>query len=316
MENKTEIYQLCPHSGYLMESYLIKTPNNKIIMIDGGSNTYMEKAYLPSAIRAILGLKEGDYFEIDAWFFSHGHNDHYGEFIMMMKEYDKYSNYKVNNFYFDFPDFENSTLTESDYSLKDFLSFKNALNTYAKVNDIEFSGDYYNVLNGKVINQQSVNKGLILEIDNVLFDVLQTWDETDEQVNANSLVIRVSEKNKKTQTCLFLNDASVNSGNRLLNTYGEKLKSDIVQMAHHGQAGVDKNVYDAVNAKIRLWPITFWLWQDHKIWLVDKVRSWFSIEENNYTDGDILACAYSEYPKDYTSISDWKKCVDKMKIIL
>ena len=58
MENKTEIYQLCPHSGYLMESYLIKTPNNKIIMIDGGSNTYMEKAYLPSAIRAILGLKE------------------------------------------------------------------------------------------------------------------------------------------------------------------------------------------------------------------------------------------------------------------
>ena len=167
-----------------------------------------------------------------------------------------------------------------------------------------------------MINQQSVNKGLILEIDSVLFDILQTWDESDEQVNANSLVIRVSEKNKGTQTCLFLNDASVNSGNRLLNAYGEKLKSDIVQMAHHGQAGVDKNVYDAVNAKRRLWPITFWLWQDHKIWRVDEVRSWFGIEENNYTDGDILACAYSEYPKDYTSISYWEKCVDKMKIVL
>ena len=77
---KTEIYQLCPHSGYLMQSYLIKTPNDKIVLIDGGHNYYMEKAYLPSAIRAILGLNEGEYFEIDSWFFSHGHIDHYGEF--------------------------------------------------------------------------------------------------------------------------------------------------------------------------------------------------------------------------------------------
>lgn len=316
MENKTEIYQLHPHSGYLMESYLIKTPNNKIIMIDGGNNTYMEKAYLPSAIRAILGLNEGDYFEIDAWFFSHAHNDHYGEFVMMMKEYDKNSNYKVNNFYFDFPDLVNSSFLESDYSLKDFLSFKDALNTYAKVNDINVDGDYYDALNAKVINKQSVKQGLVLEFDGVLFDILQTWDETDEQINANSLVIRVSEKDKQTKTCLFLNDASVNSGNRLLNTYGEKLKSDIVQMAHHGQAGVDKNVYDAVDAKIRLWPVTFWLWQDHQIWKIDEVRSWFNIEENNYTDGDFLACRYSQYPEDYTSISDWKKCVDLMKITL
>ena len=87
-------------------------------------------------------------------------------------------------------------------------------------------------------------------------------------------------------------------------------------MAHHGQAGVDKNVYDVIDAKIRLWPITFWLWQDHKIWHVDQVRGWFNIQENNYTDKDILACGYSSYPKDYRSILDWKTCVDGMKIVL
>ena len=64
MSNKTEIYQLCPHNCYLMHSYLIKTPNDKIIVIDGGHNYYMKKAYLPHAIRAILGLNDGDYFEI------------------------------------------------------------------------------------------------------------------------------------------------------------------------------------------------------------------------------------------------------------
>jgi hypothetical protein len=132
-------------------------------------------------------------------------------------------------------------------------------------------------------------------------------------MNDASLVFFITTPDKKV---LFLGDLGPEGGDVLLEENYGNLKADIVQMAHHGQAGVDKNVYDAVNAKIRLWPITFWLWQDHKIWLVDKVRSWFGIEENNYTDGDILVCGYSEYPKDYTSISDWKKCVDKMKIIL
>ncbi len=316
MSNKTQIYQLCPHNCYLMQSYLIKTPNNKLVMIDGGHNYYMKNAYLQHAIRAILGLKDGDYFEIDAWFFSHGHVDHYGEFTMMMKEYSVNSNYKVKNFYFDFPDFEKSDFDKSDYNLEFLGTFKDSLNTYAKVSGIKVDGDYYDFLNGKVINKQAVKKGLTIEVDGVLFDVLQTWDECDEQVNANSLVIRVSESNKKTKTCLFLNDASVNSGNRLLNTYGNKLKSDIVQMAHHGQAGVDKNVYDAVGAKIRLWPTTFWLWSDHEIWRVDEVRSWLGIKENDYTDGDILACCYDAYPENPTSVEDWKTCVQKMKIEL
>ena len=313
---KTEIYQLCPHSGYLMQSYLIKTPNDKIVMIDGGHNYYMEKAYLPSAIRAILGLNEGEYFEIDSWFFSHGHIDHYGEFTMMMKEYDKNSNYKVNNFYFDFPDFLNSNYDSSDYSVEFLESFKSALDTYATVNGIEFDGRYYDTLNGKYVNAQLIKDGLTFEIDGVLFDILQTWCDTDEQVNANSLIIKVSESNKNTKTCLFLNDASVSSGNRLIKTYGEKLKCDIVQMSHHGQAGVDKNVYDIVDAKIRLWPTTFWLWQDHETWRVDEVRGWLKIEENNYTEGDILACRYGEYPADYRSIKDWSACVQKMKIEL
>ena len=82
-------------------------------------------------------------------------------------------------------------------------------------------------------------------------------------VNGNSTIIRVYDQDKNGKTCLFLNDASIGSGKRLLDTYKEKLKSDIVQLAHHGQAGVDKDVYDAIDAKIRLWPTTIWLWRDH-----------------------------------------------------
>ena len=313
---KTEIYQLCPHSGYLMHSYLIKTPNNKIVVIDGGHTYYMEKAYLPHAIRAILGLNDGDYFEIDALFLSHGHVDHYGEFAMMMKEYDKNSNYKINNFYFDFPDFANSKFDTSDYSLENLALLKNSFETYAQVNDIAVDGSYYDFLNGAVINKSAVEKGLTFNIDGVDFDILQTQDESDDQVNGNSLIIRVSESNKKGKTCLFLNDASVVSGARLLKKYGSALKSDMVQMAHHGQAGVDKDVYYAIDASIRLWPTPFWLWNDHETWKMDEVRGWLGITSENYTKNDILACGYSAYPENYSSVEDWKKCVDGMKVTL
>ncbi len=316
MSKKTEIYQLCPNSGFLMHSYLIKTPNDKIVVIDGGHNYYMQKAYLPHAIRAILGLNDGDYFEIEALFLSHGHIDHYGEFTMMMKEYDQNSNYKINNFYFDFPDFANSNYDKSDYSLDNLALLNDALNTYAKVNAIATNGNYYDMLNGAVINADAVKRGLSIIIDGVVFDILQTWSENDDMVNGNSTVIRVYDQDKKGKTCLFLNDASIGSGKRLLQTYKDKLKSDIVQIAHHGQAGVDKDVYDAVDATIRLWPTTFWLWQDHETWKVDEVRGWFNIEENNYTENDVLACRYKAYPEDFASVEEWKKCVDGMKVVL
>lgn len=316
MDKNIQVYQLCPHSGYLMQSYLIKTPNDKIIMIDGGHDYYMEKAYLPHAIRAILGLNDGDYFEIDAWFLSHGHIDHFGEFAMMMKEYNQNSNYKVKNFYFDFPDFEKTNFEEADYSLEKLQLLKDGFETYAKVNGISVVGSYYDYLNSSVINKQSVDSGLSFIIDGVKLDILQTQDESDDHVNSNSLVIRVQDCNKKSKTCLFLNDASETSGARLLSKYGKALKSDIVQMAHHGQAGVCKNVYDVIDATVRLWPTPFWLWQDHERWRIDEVRSWFNLKEDKYTENDILACRYGDYLEDYTSISDWKKCLGKMKITL
>ena len=46
MEKKVEIYQFAPLSGMLMEGYLIKTPNDKIIIVDGGSGeTYLKNAF-------------------------------------------------------------------------------------------------------------------------------------------------------------------------------------------------------------------------------------------------------------------------------
>lgn len=309
---KTTVYQLFPNPGYLMHSYLIKTPNDKIVLIDGGNTRYMKDAYLPFAIRAVLGLNENDYFEIEAWFISHAHDDHYGEFIMMMREYTQESNYKVNNFYFDFPDFESGKYGFRDYNLESIRELKDSFQKYATVNGIE-TEDYFADLNGAVINAKSVKEGLVINIDGVDFEIMQTWSEEDDQVNGNSTVIRVSYNGSK--TCLFLNDLSEGSGMRFLNKYGAKLKSDIVQLAHHGQAGVTKEVYDAIDAELRLWPIPSWVWIKPQ-YKTSETRSWFGTDIDNPSDREFIGCLYKRYPASHRSIEDWRDSLDCMKITL
>lgn len=298
-----------------MHSYLVKTPNDKIVVLDGGNVRYMKDAYLPQAIRGVLGLTDGEYFEIEAWFISHAHDDHYGEFIMMMREYTAQSNYKVNNFYFDFPDFENGDYPFRDVDAESMQELKECFQKYATVNGIK-TVSYYDDLNGAVINSQSVEKGLTIEIDGVNFEILQTWRDDDDQVNGNSLIIKVSEKDKNTKTCLFLNDLSEPSAIRLVQKYGNKLKSDIVQLAHHGQGGCEKHVYDVIDAKLRLWPTPSWVWFKPQF-KTAQTREWFGVDvEKPNMETDFVGCKYEKYPENHRSIKDWKGCLDGMKVEL
>ena len=117
--------------------------------------------------------------------------------------------------------------TKNGTKVKDNL--KAGLNNYANVNGISYSGNYYDDLNGAVINQSAINNGLTIEIDGITFDILQTWSPADTRVNSNSLVMKMTAKG---QTTMFLGDAGVESGIRLLKTYIDNLEileSDIIK---------------------------------------------------------------------------------------
>ena len=125
---------------------------------------------------------------------------------------------------------------------------------------------WYDDINGSTINSAEIKWGLDIEIDGIRFEIMQTWDYADrkgsEDINETSLVMRAHVEG---QSILFLNDlggfnSDRSSGARLVNTYGEALKSDIVQMAHHGQKGSQKALYDLVDAKVHLWPTPAFVW--------------------------------------------------------
>ena len=308
------LYQLAPEANSLMMSYVIKTQNGKLIVIDGGIDGEGKDRppYMPAALRAIAGVDEGEYFEVEAWFLSHAHKDHMYEISKMMAEYTAESNYKINNIYFDFPEFGTAEYPAQNGDM-DISQIRENMNKYGEV--IGKGSTYYDDINGAVINTESVAEGLSFEIDGIKIDVLQTWSLEDGTGNLNdtSIVLRfhIGE-----QTVLFLGDLGSSGGRRLLDTYGDALKSDIVQMAHHGQGGVAKNVYDAIDADVHLWPTPIWVWNNaNQTYQIDEVRKWLYGETFlTASEYDIVHSLYKKYPPRATLVSAWNKVLDYMKI--
>lgn len=342
------LYQLVPETTSLMMSYVIVTPEKKIVVIDGGidGSGVDAKPYLPSAIRAILGLKEGEYFEVEAWFLSHEHRDHYYELAKMLRDYTAESNYKINNFYFDFPDIGvewDSAAGSGDYDIAKLNTLKKGMDNYYKINgftgikgaDIpeekwnmpEGAEDYYyDLINGAVINTESVDKGLTIDVDGVAFNVLLTWSKNAKYVNSTSVIIRMVYGD---HSVLFLGDCDTDEQGRLLaKCTPEQLKSDYVQMGHHGQGGPNKAFYDAIDAanSKRLWPTPSWVWNDAKTYKTGETRTWVGLpfEAADYNKStfktagnDFVAGLYKKTPggNAASKVSKWTEQALKNQLI-
>lgn len=318
-ESKVEVYQLAPNPNGLIESYVIKTVNNKIIVIDGGTDGegMNDPSYLPAAIRAILRLHENEYFEIEAWFISHAHSDHFFELAKMLRDYDEKSNYRINNFYFNFPDIgvEWNSVSENDAEPEAFQVLKDGFENYFRRTN---QNETYDSINGRYITDEAVESGLSFNIDAVEIDVLQNWSKDDLIINSTSVVYRLKYQN---HSILFLGDTYTDSEKRLLEKYGaDALKSEYVQMAHHGQNGASKDFYDAIDCRnsIRLWPTPAWVWNtdSSSVYAVYQTREWLGLPADpdefisqglNETGKDYVAGIYKKYPTKPSKKSSWTR---------
>ncbi|MBR4308363.1 MAG: MBL fold metallo-hydrolase [Oscillospiraceae bacterium] len=272
-------------------SYIIRTRNGKIIVIDGGYSTNNSDAnYLISQLKSITGK---DVPNVDAWFFTHDHGDHVGCFKAIAARMP--TSLTVTAVYYRFatdaeidkyaPEADRASLKTSVQSFKNHVKLmKKADGT--PTDTVTLSARHVNRCNATFV------------IDTVQIDVLMTCQEvfwgcdnittkysgnlsnngkayssqTIKQLveadfgNNTTSVFRMTTMG---QSVLFLGDAAEPEG-LMLKYFHDKnaansgtyfsLKSDIVQMAHHGQNAVPKSVYVAIDPDIALWPTPDWVY--------------------------------------------------------
>lgn len=215
--------------------YVVRLADGRFILVDGGDYDEASASFLYAF------LKENTTQEIPTvalWIFTHSHSDHIrlaGQFVVDYKE-----KVEVCAFAYQFPDCDKiSVAMESEEQMKaDIEGFeKNLKESYpnAATYTLHTGQSYY-------------FDGLEIEI---LYSPDDTYPAQYTSFNDTSVALRLRFASGK--TALLLGDCMHGACRRIAHTYGEYLKSDILQVTHHGLIGGDTDLYALIDPEICLW---------------------------------------------------------------
>ncbi|MBA4349516.1 MAG: hypothetical protein C0415_05970 [Thermodesulfovibrio sp.] len=192
--SELEVYFINVGQG---DSILIKTPNNKTILIDAGIHSAAEDGYNP-----FLYLKSHNIKKLDAVFITHPHDDHYKGFnYLCTKKGEK--EFPVKTVYY-------SVTPGPEYG-----KFQSCLEDIIKRSDV---------------NGQVSARGPPLEFGDVVFTVIypeEPISQPSKNKNLDSIVMKMTYKNV---SFIFTGDADKEVEDLL---QGD-LQSTILKVGHHG----------------------------------------------------------------------------------
>ena len=275
--NKNNHYYITMLGGSNMEDkgdvnsmgYLIQTANNKLIVVDGGRDIDSEQ--LISNIKSIGNGK------VDYWFLTHAHNDHIGAFMKIIK--DDTCDITVENLCYHFNTkewYEKNDPTRKDIAIEfiDYISSKDKNSKIKNIIDCK-ANDLYTIDNLDC---------KILRIANP--EIIDSKYVGNEASMVFKFIMKLKKDKYSDKSMLFLGDSYLQTSEELLQNNYNDLKSYAVQMAHHGQDGVSKQVYDVIDPTICFYSCPRWLYDNDNgsgyntgSWKSTEVREW--IEDPN-----------------------------------
>ena len=229
--NYIELIQLTNNTEMQMMGYFVKTKNDKVIVVDGG--TTGDSQNLQDYIN-----KNGG--KVDYWFLTHFHTDHTGAIADIIENTD----IQIDNIICSFPSREFVEKYEES-RIPQYNLIESALGSERIKNVI-----------------QRPSAGMEYDIDNLKVKIISVYenDITNNFGNNTSMVFKFYINDK---SILFLGDTGIESSEKLLKYHSKDLKNDYVQMAHHGQNGATFELYKTVNPTYCLWPTPDWLWDNN-----------------------------------------------------
>lgn len=252
---QTMLYMLSEQKHRQIMSYVLRTREGKLVVIDGGNTAEAEN--LQEKLIELGGAEP----VVDLWLLTHPHDDH---IHALLEIFSKPNPLKVKAIYSRFLPYE-------FYKEHDFAGSDNA----------RFTMEFNRFRDAHPDICHSFEQGQHLYAGSAEFTVLRVPDERFcmNVINNSSVVFRLDVEG---QRILFVGDLGEEAGDDVLDRVPrEELQADFVQMAHHGQSGVKKSFYEAVQPKACLWNTPDWLWNNDRgggyntgPWKTVETREW------------------------------------------
>ena len=211
--------------------YTIYNEAKGLIIIDGG---WTEDAV---NVREVVNELGG---HVDAWIITHPHQDHVCAFNLLYKELE-------------------------GISIDDIYTVDMALpEECIEIAPWDSVDAYNDFLSLDIPNLTYLYAGDILDICGLKFEILSTYDDnvkklSNDYLNDGSMMFKVTNNN---ESILFCADVGIGMSDFLENKWGETLKADYLQMAHHGYGGLNDSFYQLVNPKVAFFDAPDWLMLD------------------------------------------------------
>ncbi|MBO5212864.1 MAG: hypothetical protein J6B60_04910 [Clostridia bacterium] len=205
--------------------YVIQTKSGHVLAVDGGAIGNEDE--LERIIKSVGG-------HVDLWLITHPHDDHHDSVIALLSRNTDITVDRIG-----------SSIISNEWG--------ESLNNAVDARELADWNEFVPSIKDKHFE---IKEGQSFQLGSMRIDVLSDTNPDLLNFNDQSRVFRLSEDGF---TMLILGDLGSEAGRRLM-AKGYDLRADAVQMAHHGQGGVDEAFYQAVNPKYCFWPTPLWLW--------------------------------------------------------
>lgn len=290
-------------------SYVITLEDGSFILFDGGGTGQKGNAgdgkqeeYIWKVLNDLYvkahGYEptEGEPIHIRAWILTHEHIDHYGAMDRFLRKYGKEKTFRLEALLANFAsDYEGYNAVDPLHVIRNNLQ---TLQGY-----VTGGFKYIKLHTGQKFYIQNAELEVLFTHEDFLPHRLNFYNDT-------SNVVRITLHTRDEATgevvdskkTMWLGDVAVFGANTMRAMYGEYLKSDTVQVSHHGYYGCDIKLYDIVAAPIVFWPVFLEEWRglinlslngsESMVQYVMKTTNRYLAQEAEYVKYIIVAATY------------------------
>lgn len=247
---------LLPSVAHTQSMGIVLKSDKGVAVIDGG--TANESLQLEELLSSLGGV-------VDGWFLTHPHHDHIQDLIGILER----GKIKINKIYYDFPDEEYIARIElRDRRVSCVPALKKAIAEAGAKSGAkpgaksgkkadENSGAESDAKSG--VKAEKPIKGKPIYAAGFTFLPLSEGKAFADDLNCSSVAYKIKTRG---DDVLILGDMNYKRQQELIDEFGDILPTPIVQMAHHGQQGVNEEFYKLVGPEVCLWCTPRWLWEN------------------------------------------------------